>query len=89
MKRVYSSVIEEHFRRHRQMVFLIGPRQAGKTTVSLMEKEYFGKLAYLNWDNLDHRKVILKGVGSVAVFAGLDKLAAEVPLVIFDEIHKY
>ena len=89
MKRVYSSVIEENFRRHRQMVFLIGPRQAGKTTVSLMEKEYFGKLAYLNWDNLDHRKVILKGVGSVAVFAGLDKLAAEVPLVIFDEIHKY
>ncbi|MFH1753190.1 MAG: ATP-binding protein [Candidatus Omnitrophota bacterium] len=89
MKRIYSAVIKEHFDRYQQMVFLIGPRQAGKTTVSLMAKELTGSLTYINWDNLDHRKIILGGVASVAVFAGLDKLARDIPIIVFDEIHKY
>ncbi|MEA3347225.1 MAG: ATP-binding protein [Candidatus Auribacterota bacterium] len=89
MKRIYTSVIKEHFARFQQMVFLIGPRQAGKTTVSLMAKEFSSQFSYLNWDNLDHRKIILDGVNSVACFAGLDKLTSEVPIVVFDEIHKY
>jgi predicted AAA+ superfamily ATPase len=89
MKRIYTSVIKEHFKRHQQMVFLAGPRQAGKTTVSFMMKELSGRLAYLNWDNLDHRKIVLGGVNSVAAFAGLDKLSSGVPIVVFDEIHKY
>ncbi|MBU4458152.1 MAG: AAA family ATPase [Candidatus Omnitrophica bacterium] len=71
------------------MIFLIGPRQAGKTTLSLMAKEFTTQFACLNWDNLDHRKIILGGVGSVASFAGLDKLTAKIPIVVFDEIHKY
>jgi len=89
MKRVYTSLIKEHFKRNQQMIFLIGPRQAGKTTVSLMAKEFTSQFAYLNWDNLDHRKIILEGVNSVAGFAGLDKLTSEIPIVVFDEIHKY
>lgn len=89
MKRIYTSVIKEHFARYQQMVFLIGPRQAGKTTVSLMTKEFTTQLSYLNWDNLDHRKIILEGVNSVAGFTGLDKLALKTPIIVFDEIHKY
>ena len=89
MKRIYTSVIKEHFGRLQQMIFLIGPRQAGKTTVSLMAKEFSNQFSYLNWDNLDHRKIILEGVNSVAAFAGLDKLTSEAPIVVFDEIHKY
>lgn len=89
MKRIYTSVIKEHFARYQQMVFLIGPRQAGKTTVSLMTKEFTAQLSYLNWDNLDHRKIILEGVNSAAGFAGLDKLALKTPIIVFDEIHKY
>lgn len=89
MKRIYSSIIEEHFRHCQQMIFLVGPRQAGKTTVSLMVKEQAHRFAYLNWDNLDHRKIISEGVNSVAVFAGLDKLSAQAPVIVFDEIHKY
>jgi len=54
-----------------------------------MAKEFTSQFAYLNWDNLDHRKIILKGVNSVADFAGLHKLTAEMPIVVFDEIHKY
>ena len=89
MKRVYVPVIKEHFKRNQQMIFLIGPRQAGKTTVSLMAKEFTSQFAYLNWDNLDHRKIILEGVNGVASFAGLDKLTSETPIIVFDEIHKY
>ncbi len=89
MKRIYVPIIKGHFRRYQQMIFLVGPRQAGKTTVSLMAKELTSQFAYLNWDNLDHRKIILEGVDSVASFAGLDKLTSDMPIVVFDEIHKY
>jgi predicted AAA+ superfamily ATPase len=89
IKRIYTSVIKEHFKKHRQMIFLSGPRQAGKTTVSLMAKEFTSQFSYLNWDNLDHRKIVLEGVESVASFAGLDRLTLEEPIIVFDEIHKY
>jgi len=89
IKRIYTSVIKEHFKNHRQMIFLSGPRQAGKTTVSLMAKEFTSQFSYLNWDNLDHRKIVLEGVESVAGFAGLDRLTLEEPIIVFDEIHKY
>lgn len=89
MKRIYNSLIKRHFERYQQMIFLVGPRQAGKTTVSLMAKELTTQFSYLNWDNLDHRKIILEGVGSIAGFAGLDKLTLKTPIIVFDEIHKY
>ncbi|MFH1782964.1 MAG: ATP-binding protein [Candidatus Omnitrophota bacterium] len=89
MKRLYISLIKEHFRCNQQMIFLIGPRQAGKTTVSLMTKEFTSQFTYLNWDNLDHRKIILEGVNSVADFSELNKLTSEKPIIVFDEIHKY
>lgn len=89
IKRIYTSAIEEHFRNNQQMIFLSGPRQVGKTTVSLMAGEFTSQFAYLNWDNLDHRKIILEGVESAAGFAGLDKLTKEAPIIVFDEIHKY
>lgn len=71
------------------MIFLVGPRQAGKTTVSLMAKEFTDQFGYLNWDNVDHRKVILEGVRGVANFSGLDRLSSRTPIIVFDEIHKY
>jgi len=71
------------------MIFLSGPRQAGKTTVSLMAREFTNLFSYLNWDNLDHRKIILEGVRAVGDHAGLNQLTDEIPIVVFDEIHKY
>jgi uncharacterized protein len=87
--RIYLSVIKKHLKDHQQMVFLSGPRQAGKTTISLMTKNFTNKIFYLNWDNIDHRKIILDGVESVANFAQLNILSKDKPLIIFDEIHKY
>ncbi|MBF0360766.1 MAG: ATP-binding protein [Oligoflexia bacterium] len=59
-----------------KMVFIGGPRQVGKTTLS---QSIFSsdQQMYLNWDNDQHRKKLLK-------YEFEHK-----PLWIFDEIHKY
>ena len=57
-----------------KMVFLGGPRQVGKTTLSL---SLFSKDSYLNWDFIEDRERILKY-----------QLPSE-KTWIFDEIHKY
>lgn len=59
----------------RKMVFVAGPRQVGKTTLSRNLPE--GDAGYLNWDNPEHRERILKR-----------ELPAS-SLWVFDEIHKY
>jgi len=89
IRRIYTSIIKKHLENYQQMIFLSGPRQAGKTTVSLMVKEFTSRFSYLNWDNIDHRKIILEGVEAVAYYSGLNILAKEIPIVVFDEIHKY
>ncbi|MBC7421636.1 MAG: ATP-binding protein [Bdellovibrio sp.] len=57
-----------------KMVFLAGPRQVGKTTLS---KSLYKKFDYLNWDNDSDRSRILA------------KEFSQENLIIFDEIHKY
>lgn len=88
MKRVYHSVITSHLKHDEQMVFLAGPRQVGKTTISktCMPKEL---TKYLNWDVKEHRTHILKGAVHVAEHLGLQVVKEEKPLVIFDELHKF
>jgi predicted AAA+ superfamily ATPase len=89
MKRLYKAIMEEHFKYDQQMLFFIGPRQAGKTTVSLMARDLTDQFTYLDWDNLDHRAIILQGIASVSDYAGLNKLSSKTPIVVFDELHKY
>jgi predicted AAA+ superfamily ATPase len=61
----------------KKMVFLNGPRQSGKTTlVTDMLKNLPG--IYLNWDDQDHRKQILKRDWS-----------DEDTYIALDEIHKF
>ena len=89
INRIYKSLIADHLKNHQQMIFLSGPRQAGKTTVSLMAQEFTDHFYHLSWDNTDQRKIILSGVSDVAEAAGLNKLTKDTPIVVFDEIHKY
>ncbi len=86
IERIYQKVIQDHFSRNRQMLFLSGPRQVGKTTSSLNETS---PGYYLNWDNDVHRTLILEGPSAVARHLGLDNLRETLPVVVFDEIHKY
>ena len=73
IRRYVSEQIERDLAR--KMVFVAGPRQAGKTTMAkaLLTTDS----GYLNWDVPEDREAILR------------RELPEAPLLIFDEIHKY
>jgi len=83
-KRLYASVLREQLAAYRQMSFLTGPRQVGKTTTCRELGD-----SYLNWDNDDHREIILSGPSAVARYASLDTIATRPTSIVFDELHKY
>ncbi|HEV2524702.1 MAG TPA: ATP-binding protein [Gammaproteobacteria bacterium] len=64
----------------KKMVFIGGPRQVGKTTLSkaLLKEEYYKNGEYFNWDVFEDRKAILNKTWR-----------KNAPLVVFDELHKY
>ena len=82
--RIYGTMMEAHLRDYRQMVFISGPRQVGKTTIS----ESLA-LVYLSWDDEDVRKAIQSGQRTLAAKYGIDKPTLARRVVVFDEIHKY
>lgn len=83
-RRVYQAIVEDHLAQHRQMIFISGPRQVGKTTICRGQADL-----YLDWDNEDHRAVVLAGPGAVARRAGLEGLVTRAPVIAFDELHRY
>jgi len=91
MKRFYENIIEEHFLQNRQMLFLVGPRQVGKTTTSLEIATPKPKHFYLNLDAQADRRLILQGPDAVAKELEIQavKLGEEIPFIVFDELHKY
>ena len=89
MQRYLLDDLTAHYRDHRQMVLLSGPRQVGKTTLGKMLTERFAPGHYFSWDNPTHRELILKGAEEIAAHAGLNRLRDNPPLCIFDELHKY
>lgn len=82
-KRLYDHILREHLTHQRQMAFVSGPRQVGKTTTCRAVGS-----RYLNWDNVDDRRIILRGPGSVVEHLGLDQLSENPPVIVFDELHK-
>lgn len=89
MKRLYLTAALEHLEENKQMLFLMGPRQVGKTTTCRSLSEIFPQFAYYTWDDPDHRALILSGPQSIFSLAPFQTLSKSKPLVIFDEIHKY
>ncbi len=84
-KRLYESILREHLGHHRQMCFVSGPRQVGKTTTCRGLADH-----YLDWDHQDHRKIILEGPQAVARSCGLENLPVGAPpVLVFDELHKF
>ncbi len=78
MRYIYQNIVDDL---KEKMVFIGGPRQVGKTTLSLfcLEKNATTKHpGYLNWDIVSNRKDLLQG-----------KLPPKEELIVLDEIHKY
>lgn len=71
---------------HKPMIFLVGPRQAGKTTLAHLISRSFPNHVYFNWDIADQRVEFLQ---KPAFFTTMERQDTSTPLVIFDEIHKY
>jgi predicted AAA+ superfamily ATPase len=82
--RVYTAVLEEHIEKHRQMALVSGPRQVGKTTVCRLLSDH-----YLNWDNTDDRRRLLRGPAALAGALQLDRLQEKPTVAVLDELHKY
>jgi len=89
MDRLYDAVVQEHFRDNRQMLFLMGPRQVGKTTTARTNAAAIGESTYFSWDNSDHRRTLLAGPNAVATALGLHRLREDEPICVLDEVHKY
>lgn len=89
MKRLYETVVKNHLSHHRQMIFLSGPRQVGKTTTSLEASTENPIHYYFNWDNEDHRALIIEGPSAIANHCKLHEMHTTLPILVFDEIHKY
>ena len=83
-KRLYDTILKDHLASQRQMAFVSGPRQVGKTTTCRGLSD-----VYFNWDNTDDRAQIMQGPGRVAERVGIDRLREAAPTVLFDELHKF
>ena len=82
--RIYDSLLAEHLANNRQMAFVSGPRQVGKTTTCRDHADF-----YVNWDNIDDREQILAGPATLVERLGLNRLSKTTPVALFDELHKY
>lgn len=61
----------------RKMVFLVGPRQVGKTTLAKALMARYPRAQYLNWDVVHDRRIILDQTWS-----------PRAKLLVLDEVHK-
>ncbi len=89
MKRIYEELVLTHLKALRQMAFLMGPRQVGKTTLEGKVSEKFPKHFYLSWDNPAERLLFIEGPNAIAAQLGLETISSSRPVLVFDEIHKF
>ncbi len=89
MKRLYLPIIQKHFAENSQMLFLVGPRQVGKTTISKQLADTYSEKLYLNWDVIKDRALILTGQDFIESIIPSNRARTQKPLIIFDEIHKF
>jgi len=83
-KRFYDILLNEHLAAHRQMAFVSGPRQVGKTTTCRNHADSYG-----NWDNIDDREQVLGGPAKLVERLNLNHLSKTIPVALFDELHKH
>lgn len=75
-----------YFKPLKQMVFISGPRQAGKTTFSKLISATFPNSIYVNWDIIENKR---KFTDDPLFYEKINRKDFSKPLVILDEIHKF
>lgn len=75
MKRIQTQKIIKDL--SKKMVFVTGPRQAGKTTIAIQVAQEYQQSLYLNYDNLEDKNIIKE-----------QSWLAGTELLILDELHK-
>ena len=80
-KNIWASISAD-----KQMVFLSGPRQTGKTTFAREAAQSFANSLYFNWDVISDKRQLVE---NPYFFTELPRKDSTQPLIIFDEIHKY
>lgn len=70
----------------KSMVFVSGPRQAGKTTLAKQIAGSFTNSLYFNWDVHSDRSLFFENPD---FFENVGRRDETTPLIILDEIHKY
>ena len=73
----------------RQMFFLSGPRQVGKTTSCRRLGGRVEASHYFDWEGRTDRAVIRGGAAALGEEIGMERLQDSSPLLILDEIHKF
>jgi predicted AAA+ superfamily ATPase len=84
-RNLYTRIWQE-FSAEKEMIFLAGPRQTGKTTLVKMISARFPNTLYRNWDIPADRAMLLD---KPTFFEGVARKDSSIPFIIFDEIHKY
>ncbi|MCI0650658.1 MAG: ATP-binding protein [Planctomycetes bacterium] len=87
LRRVYDGMLDQHLKSLRQMAFVAGPRQVGKTTTCRTLAS--SAEAYFSFDLDEDRRLIQLGPAAVAERIGLSELAETPRTIVFDELHKY
>jgi uncharacterized protein len=86
MQRVPYFNIWKDLAHSKPMVFLSGPRQAGKTTLAKQVAQTYSNSIYFNWDSTADKKRLIQ---NPEFFEQIHRKDDRKPLIIFDEIHKY
>ncbi len=84
-RQLYQNIWEE-LSSEKGMIFLTGPRQAGKTTLAKLISRGYPNHFYANWDIAEDRVRFLE---SPLFFTELRRKDGSTPLIVFDEIHKF
>ena len=84
-RRYYINIWQE-LAAQKSMIFISGPRQAGKTTLSKLISRSYTNNYYFNWDIAEHRTLFFS---NPSFFEGIKRKDPSTPLIILDEIHKY
>lgn len=85
VERIYNQILKDHFLNEKNMAFLAGPRQSGKTTTAELYKPE--TTSYWNWDDADDRP-LLRSSPQRFLQALAKREPAGVSVLILDELHK-